>query len=134
MSESDLEPNLGSDLASLQSENAALQAQLQEARANADARLIQAELKAEAIRAGMVDLDGLKLIDPGTVCIGPDGNVVGAARVIEKLQRDKVWLFHAGSSSSSAQAPASVPVRTKLATEMTLDEWRSARADLLRRR
>ncbi len=28
-----------------------------------EARLIRAELKAEAMRAGMIDIDGLKLID-----------------------------------------------------------------------
>jgi hypothetical protein len=134
MSESGLPSDLAGDLAILQSENAALQAQLQEVLQISEARLVQAELKAEAIRAGMVDLDGLKLIAPGALSIGADGNVVGAAGVIDKLKRDKAWLFHTGSSSSSAQPPASVPVRAKLATEMTLDEWRTARADLLRRR
>ena len=29
---------------------------------------VRAELKAEAIRAGMVDLDGLKLINSATIC------------------------------------------------------------------
>jgi hypothetical protein len=38
------------------------EAALSLAQAEAQARLIRAELKAEALRAGMVDLDGLKLL------------------------------------------------------------------------
>ena len=37
------------------------------------ARLLQAELRTEAVRAGMVDLDGVKLIDPTTVAVNDAG-------------------------------------------------------------
>ena len=122
------------ELALLRSQNAQLEASLREAREDADKRLIQVELKAEAIKAGMVDLDGLKLISPGDVTVDEHGNVRGAGSVIGRLRRDKPWLFPAQNSSSSAGVPAHSPTRPKLATEMTLDEWRAARADLLRRR
>jgi hypothetical protein len=39
------------------------EAALSRVQVETDARLIRAELKAEAIPAGMVDLDGLKLLD-----------------------------------------------------------------------
>ncbi|MEJ0047574.1 MAG: hypothetical protein WDN04_16700 [Rhodospirillales bacterium] len=42
-----------------------LEAALQDTRHQATRRLIQAELKAEAWKNGMVDLDGLKLIETG---------------------------------------------------------------------
>ena len=42
---------------------AALERRLAELEAQSRERLIRAELKAEAVRAGMVDLDGLKLVD-----------------------------------------------------------------------
>jgi hypothetical protein len=86
------------------------------------------------LRSGIVDLDGLKLIDPHDVTVDENGTVKGAASVILRLQRDKPWLFNTGNSSSLATAPPSIAGRTKLATEMTLDEWRAARLELLRRR
>lgn len=111
-----------------------LEAALQETRDQAAQRLIQAELKAEAWKNGMIDLDGLKLIDAGDVTVSDDGDVKGAAAVVARLRRSKPWLFGLASSSSHAGVPASAPTRQKLATEMTLDEWRVARTELLRRR
>jgi hypothetical protein len=82
----------------------------------------------------MVDMDGLKLIDPAALLIGQDGEFRDAAEIIAKLRRDKPWLFGATNSSSAATVPAPAPARRKLATDMSLDEWRLARAELLRRR
>ncbi|MGC8468942.1 MAG: hypothetical protein ACP5NI_03455, partial [Acetobacteraceae bacterium] len=48
----------------LRERNAQLERRLAEMAEAVEARVIRAELKAEAVRAGMVDLDGLKLIDP----------------------------------------------------------------------
>jgi hypothetical protein len=50
-----------------------------------------------------------------------------------RLRRDKPFLFGAQSSSSVAGVPAAAAARQKRATEMTLEEWRLARAELLRR-
>jgi hypothetical protein len=111
-----------------------LEAALQESRDQAARRLIQAELKAEAWKNGMIDLDGLKLIDANDIAVDDSGEVKGAAAVVARLRRSKPWLFGAPSSSSHAGVPASAPTRQKLATEMSLDEWRNARAELLRRR
>jgi hypothetical protein len=111
-----------------------LETALQDTRDQAARRLIQAELKAEAWKVGMVDLDGLKLIDANDIAIDDNGDVKGAAAVVARLRRAKPWLFGASSSSSHAGVPASAPTRQKLATEMSLDEWRAARAELLRRR
>lgn len=111
----------------------ALERQLQEAELHALSRLRQVELKAEAMRAGIVDLDGLRLIDPretGSQAESLDSPV----EVIGRLRRDKPWLFGGSNSSSVAVTPLSVPTKRRLATEMTLEEWRTARADLIRRR
>ena len=97
------------------------------------ARLVQAELKAEAIRAGMVDLDGVKLIEAGSVKVNEAGELVDGAGVMRALRAAKPWLF-GGSSSSSAQAPRAEAPRAKKAMEMSVEEWRAARAELLRRR
>jgi hypothetical protein len=100
----------------------------------AEQRLIRAELKAEALRAGMVDLDGIKLAEIDTLSIDDKGEVPGAAALMQQLKRAKPWLFGGVSTSSGARAPAAQPPQQKLATEMNHDEWRSARAELLKRR
>ena len=97
------------------------------------ARLVQAELKAEAIRAGMVDLDGVKLIEAAAVKVNEAGELVDGAGLMKALRAAKPWLF-GGSSSSAAVAPRAEPLRAKTAMQMSVDEWKLARAELLRRR
>ena len=113
---------------------AELERKLADLEARTQTRVVAAELKAEAVRAGMIDLDGLKLADASTLVVGEDGTVHGAAALVAELRRDKPWLFSAGSSSSAAAAPPATPPRARLATEMSVAEWRAARSELLRRR
>jgi hypothetical protein len=96
-------------------------------------RLIVAKLQTEAVRAGMVDLDGLKLISLADAQLGPDDSVVGGRAIIDELRRTKPWLFATPSSSSVAEAPASKAPRQKTALEMTDEEYLAARAALTRR-
>lgn len=107
---------------------AALEAQLRQ-------RLVRAELKAHAIRAGMVDLDGLKLVDTSSLTLNDQDEVDGAETLMATLRRAKPWLFGANphSTSSAAPTPPAQPPRAKLATEMTDAEWQASKAELLRR-
>lgn len=111
-----------------------LERQLAAVRIEADSRVIRAELKAEALRAGIVDLDGLKLLDASAARINEHGDVEGVAQMLSQLRRAKPWLFAGASSSSSASPPEAQLPRQKLATEMTDAEYRAARADLVKRR
>ncbi len=121
--------------ASADAERAALlEVRLAELEAAMRVAAVQAELKTEAVRAGMVDLDGLKLADTAAVRVDETGSVQGAAALVADLKRDKPWLFAAGSSSSTATPPPVQPSRPRLATEMTYAEWQAARRELLRRR
>jgi hypothetical protein len=122
------------ELAKLRAHSEMLESALRETRLAAETRLVRAELRTEAVKAGMIDLDGLKLIDASEVGIDEAGDVQGAVSAMSRLRRDKPWLFGPPRSSSHASTPMSVPVRPKLATDMTLEEWRSARSELLRRR
>jgi hypothetical protein len=125
--------DIADEVSTLRAQNDVLQASLRDLRDDSNRRAIHSELRAEAMRRGMVDLDGLKLIRHDSVTIDEDGVVHGVQTTLTKLRRDKPWLFGAASSSSVAGVPEAVPARSKLATEMSLDEWRSARAELLRR-
>ncbi len=108
------------------------EATLIQKQSEADERLKRAELKIAAIRAGMIDLDGLKLLDFGQVKLASDGTVPDAVEIIADLRKSKGWLFGAASSSSVATAPRVQPPRTRTAQEMTEAEWRAARTALIK--
>jgi hypothetical protein len=111
------------------------EAALADSQAKANERLIRAELKAEALRAGMIDLDGLKLIDLADVGLNHNGEVADAAAILAKLKRAKPWLFgNVASSSAAANPPRPEPPRMRHASELSHEEWLAARAALLRRR
>ena len=105
-----------------------LEADLLQSRQEADARLARSELRAEALRAGIVDLDGLQLLDSDAIAIGSDGHPIGVASHIAKFKHAKPWLFGGHSTTTSASAPASQPIKTRLAMDMSDDEYRAARA------
>lgn len=90
-------------------------------------RLIAANMRTEAVRAGMIDLDGLKLLDLSGLQLDDNDKIVGGRRLMTELRRAKPWLFGAVSTSSSAIAPASQPVRQKTAMDMTDEEYAAAR-------
>lgn len=80
-------------------------AQTAEASKAADARVIAAELRVIGLRAGMVDLDGLKLGDLSLVTIDKDGVVQGGEAMMDALKKAKPYLFGAAGASSSSAAP-----------------------------
>lgn len=131
------EPDVGAspadELAVLRAKADRLEKELLDVSTAARERLVQAELRVEAVRAGMIDLDGLKLANLAHVSVGEDGEVHGGAALMDRLRGEKPWLFARASSSSTASPPTGAAVRQRLATEMSLDEWKFARAELLRR-
>lgn len=105
-------------------------AKIAEAAAAAEARVIRAEMKALASRAGMVDLDGLKLLDLSAVKLTEAGEVEGADALIEAAKKAKPWLFGAASTSSTTPAPKPGEPKAKLAKDMTPEEFRAAKIAL----
>jgi hypothetical protein len=99
----------------------------------AEQRFILAELKVEAMQAGILDLDGLKFLDIAQIHIADDGGIAGGAEAIGRLKRTKPWLFSVPLSSSIAKVPPSGTIRQKLATDMTDEEYRIARANIIKR-
>lgn len=112
---------------------AELERRLADLESRSTAKIIAAELKAEAALAGMIDLDGIKLIDMEKLRLNESGELEDRAVLIAELRRSKPWLFGVPSSSSAANPPPARPPRQKSATEMSYKEWQAARQELLRR-
>ena len=108
----------------------AIRAQL----AQANQRLIQAELKSHAIQAGIIDLDCLKLLDTSGLDLDQDGNVPAAPAALADLKRNKPWLFAKPNSSHPAPPPVPEAPKPRMAKDMTFKEWQAARERLVRGR
>ena len=95
--------------------------------ASAD-RIVRAELKARALAAGMIDTDGLKLLDLSGVKLGDDGEVSVPDGFFEAAKKAKPYLFGAVSTASTAVPPSRVPTgEPRRAMDMTPDEYRAAK-------
>lgn len=103
------------------------QAAITETTSKAEQRIIRAELKTVATKAGILDLDGLKLVDLSGIKLNDAGEVEGADALIEGLKKAKPYLFGAPASSSTATPPSKDPPPPKKATEMTPEEYAAAR-------
>ena len=113
----------------------AAEAALSRVQADAETRMIRAELKAEAVKAGMVDLDGIQLLNLADVKLTDAGELADGPALFAKLKRVKPWLFGVPpSSSAAALAPRPEAPRVRHANEMSQEEWQAARAALIRRR
>ena len=96
----------------------------------ANRRIINAELRAEATKAGMLDLDGLKLLDldKAGVTIDADGTVKGAAEALVALKKAKPWAFvGTGSTSPPGSPPPPAGGGAKHAKDMTTEEYAAAK-------
>ncbi|WP_428375188.1 hypothetical protein [Lichenicoccus sp.] len=101
-------------------------------------RIIRSELKAHALKAGIVDLDALRLADTSTLSLSETGDVVGAEALIEMLRQQKPYLFADGQSGVSTgttgqtlRAPAPAAPAELDARTMTREAWQAERGRLL---
>lgn len=126
----------------LRSAQAEHDAALTTIRAQSRDRVLRAELRSEAIRAGIVDLDGLKLADTSGITFSDDGVIAGADAVITGLKAAKPYLFAAhkdktnlgATTSPIARAPSPAAPELVDARSLTREQWQAERARLLSRR
>lgn len=90
-------------------------------------RVIDAELKAQAVTAGLKDLDFLKMVDTSGLKISEDGTVEGLEKAINDFKTSKPLLFGSEkrtSSSKNESLPRSETKGTVLdARKMSDEEW-----------
>jgi len=92
----------------------------------AQTAVTRAELKAVATKHGMVDLDGLKLLDLTKVKINDVGELEGADALFKQAKESKPWLFGVTNSTTTPQSPPQpAEVKTKTAKEFSDDEMRA---------
>lgn len=95
-------------------------------------RYIRAELKAEALKAGLVDIDALRMFDTSTLEINESGDVVGVADLIDEMKVSKPYLFqgYAKDTSSDKKTPGADKITSKNALDMSDEEFAASARDL----
>ncbi len=107
-------------------------------RNEATGRVIRAELKAHALKAGIIDLDGLRLADTSKLTLSDDGDVVGAESLIDTLRQEKPYLFSdaragvsTGTTGQTQRPPSPASPSTVDARTLSKEAWQAERARLL---
>ncbi len=90
-------------------------------------------LRIAAKDAGIVDLDGLKLLDTSGVKVGDDGAVTIPDKFFETAKTAKPWLFaatgsSAGNTSNTVRSPPPADNKGGHVKTMTDAEYKAARA------
>ena|ERR1700749_3536860 len=97
-------------------------------------KLIDAKIEAQAVAAGIKDLEFLKLMDKSTVKLDEKGEVQGAIEAINALKTRKPELFGTekkSSSSTNARMSTGTSSETKPgrnAWDIPKEEWKNRRA------
>jgi hypothetical protein len=105
----------------------------QKARREASESAVKSDIRAEAVAAGAVDAsDVLPFIDLNNVKIDESGKS-NIAELIDKLRSAKPYLFRKVSTSATHPAPKPGNGVARNALEMTVSEYRAAKARFMRR-
>ncbi len=96
-------------------------------------KLLDAKLEAQAIAAGIQDLDLIKLIDKSKMAVNEDGTVSGLSEAISEFKTNKPHFFGTEkklSSSTNAAVPTQEAVQKKSAFDLTSEEWKAFQGDI----
>lgn len=88
-------------------------------------KFIDAELKAQAIAAGIKDVDFIKMIDTKSLSLNEDGSIEGLSKAVEDLKVSKPILFGEEKKFSSSKN-AKLPDKQ---TEPRLDAFKMSDAE-----
>lgn len=107
---------------------------------SAKGRVLRAELRSAAMRAGILDLDALQLADTSSVSVGEDGELQGIDEAVSTLKERKPYLFggemgavHPATTTQTQKPPSpSQPVAVD-ARNLSREAWQAERGRLLSR-
>ncbi len=115
----------------------AAEASAAQATEGARSRVMMADLRVAAREAGMLDMDGLKLLDTAQAKLGADGDVENAADLMTAMREAKPYLFGAapkpgtvtGTTGAAALPPRAAPAAPPDVRSMTPADYAAARRD-----
>lgn len=100
-----------------------------EADAKAQQRIIRSELKAEALKAGLIDADGLQFVDFTKLKLNEKDELVGGEEAIKLLKAAKPYLFKAATGTSNRnERPAPSGDAPKTVRGLSDAEYKAERA------
>lgn len=101
----------------------------------AQQRALKADLRVAATNAGMLDLDGLKLIDDGKIELDDEGNLKNGEALMTSLKEGKAYLFTKeappapkppASTGNPNPPPSPKDPKPKSARDLSEAEWNRA--------
>jgi hypothetical protein len=94
----------------------------------ARSKLLRAEVKTHALKAGIVDLDALKLLDMDKFKFDEEtGEIENADAIFKELKTAKSYLFQQPNTSSGATQPKAAPAGPIDAMKMSKEEFKAYR-------
>jgi len=93
----------------------------------ANDRVLRAELKAIAVKHGLVDMDGLKLLDLSAVKLLENGDVEGADALFEAAKKSKPYLFGTVAVGTTTPTPTPKDGKAPDVREMNREEYAKAK-------
>lgn len=96
----------------------------------AEQRVMRAELKALALKEGMIDLDGLQFIDYTSISFDEKGELKGGAEALTKLKTSKPYLFGTSTTSNKSAPDAKSSSETVDARKLNKDEYAALKTKL----
>ncbi len=97
--------------------------------------IMVAKLEAHAIKAGIVDVDGIKLADLSKISVDENNKLIGGEELIEELKKTKPYLFlKVGASSTYAkETPKPSDAKPFNAMSATPEEYKKHRELMMRK-
>jgi hypothetical protein len=97
--------------------------------------LMLTKVQVEAVKSGIIDLDGVKLADFSKISFDENDNLVGTAELIEELKKNKPYLFKKTDKTTYEKDLPAKGVDTKVdVRNMSKDEFSKFKATMLKQK
>lgn len=103
---------------------------LTEADTRANQRVMRAELKAHAVKAGLVDMEALGLLDLSSVKFNDKGELEGVDALFEEAKKSKPYLFGAQNTGSTEKKPPPAENTPKDVRKLSPAEYEAEKAKM----